>query len=102
MCGPIIVIIVNKKTITIEVLEFFGPKQEKGLISIGSSLRIFLVEEGEAGIYPRLGLTMKHGKGAAHAIVNEAGCYLKNIHKITLRKNIFTIKNLLNGFQWDY
>ena len=47
--------------------------KEKKLISIGSSLKICLVAEGEADIYPRLGLTMEWDTGAAHAIVNEAG-----------------------------
>jgi 3'(2'), 5'-bisphosphate nucleotidase len=47
--------------------------KEKELISIGSSLKICLVAEGEADIYPRLGPTMEWDTGAAHAIVNEAG-----------------------------
>jgi 3'(2'), 5'-bisphosphate nucleotidase len=47
--------------------------KEKELISIGSSLKICLVAEGEVDIYPRLGLTMEWDTGAAHAIVNEAG-----------------------------
>jgi 3'(2'), 5'-bisphosphate nucleotidase len=44
----------------------------KELISIGSSLKICLVAEGEADIYPRLGPTMEWDTGAAHAVVREA------------------------------
>jgi len=51
--------------------------KEKELVSIGSSLKICLVAEGEADIYPRLGPTMEWDTGAAHAIVNEAGKSLK-------------------------
>jgi 3'(2'), 5'-bisphosphate nucleotidase len=47
--------------------------KEKELISIGSSLKICLVAEGEADIYPRLGPTMEWDTGAAHAIAKEAG-----------------------------
>jgi 3'(2'), 5'-bisphosphate nucleotidase len=47
--------------------------KEKELISIGSSLKICLVAEGEADIYPRLGPTMEWDTGAAHAIINETG-----------------------------
>lgn len=47
--------------------------KEKELVSIGSSLKICLVAEDEADIYPRLGPTMEWDTGAAHAIVNEAG-----------------------------
>lgn len=41
--------------------------------SIGSSLKICLVAEGLADIYPRLGPTMEWDTGAAHAIALEAG-----------------------------
>ena len=51
--------------------------KEKELISIGSSLKICLVAEGEADIYPRLGPTMEWDAGAAHAIVSESGKYLQ-------------------------
>jgi 3'(2'), 5'-bisphosphate nucleotidase len=44
----------------------------KELISIGSSLKICLVAEGKADIYPRLGATMEWDTGAAHAIVKES------------------------------
>ena len=47
--------------------------KEKELISVGSSLKICLVAEGEADIYPRLWPTMEWDTGAAHAIINEAG-----------------------------
>lgn len=57
--------------------------KHKELVSIGSSLKICLVAEGEADIYPRLGPTMEWDTGAAHAIINESGKQLlgyKNDH----------------------
>ncbi len=42
-------------------------------ISMGSSLKLCLVAEGEAHFYPRLGPTMEWDTAAAHAVVNEAG-----------------------------
>ena len=50
--------------------------KEKELVSIGSSLKICLVAEGEANIYPRLSPTMEWDTGAAHAIVNKSGSAL--------------------------
>ena len=72
----------------------------KELISIGSSLKICLVAEGEADIYPRLGPTMEWDTGAAHAIVNTLNCdiidcktdsILKYNSKKTLRNNSFIV-----------
>lgn len=46
---------------------------EYELVPMGSSLKICLVAEGAADIYPRLGLTSLWDTAAAHAVVNEAG-----------------------------
>lgn len=43
------------------------------LISMGSSLKLCLVAEGKADLYPRLGPTCEWDTAAAHAIVNAAG-----------------------------
>lgn len=43
------------------------------LLSIGSSLKCCLIAEGEADIYPRLGLTSEWDTAAAQCIVEEAG-----------------------------
>ncbi len=58
----------------IDQLDSPHPKQ---LTSIGSSLKICLVAEGAADIYPRLAPTMEWDTAAAHAIVNEAGKQLQ-------------------------
>jgi 3'(2'), 5'-bisphosphate nucleotidase len=43
------------------------------LIPMGSSIKLCLVAEGKAHIYPRLGLTSEWDTAAAHAVVNSAG-----------------------------
>jgi 3'(2'), 5'-bisphosphate nucleotidase len=57
-------------------IDAIDTNKEKELISIGSSLKICLVAEGEADIYPRLGPTMEWDTGAAHAVVIESGSTL--------------------------
>lgn len=42
-------------------------------VSMGSSLKLCLVAEGAADIYPRLGLTMEWDTAAAQCVVEEAG-----------------------------
>jgi len=48
----------------------FGPVQ---IASMGSSLKLCLVAEGAADIYPRLGLTSEWDTAAAHCVLNVAG-----------------------------
>ncbi|MBT4732581.1 hypothetical protein HOB87_11525 [Candidatus Woesearchaeota archaeon] len=71
--------------------------QKKELISIGSSLKICLVTEGEADIHPRLGTTMEWDTGAAHAIVNESGGQL-NDQKNNNALKYNTSERLLNNY----
>ena len=70
--------------------------KEKELISIGSSLKICLVAEGEADIYPRLGPTMEWDTGAAHAIVNESGGFIEKYTYTQKSKYTYNKSNLLN------
>jgi 3'(2'), 5'-bisphosphate nucleotidase len=42
-------------------------------VSMGSSLKLCLVAEGKADVYPRLAPTMEWDTAAAHAVVSEAG-----------------------------
>lgn len=67
--------------------------------SIGSSLKICLVAEGEADIYPRLGPTMEWDTGAAHAIVLEAGMTLqKYTFENGYEPHLYNKENLLNSW----
>jgi len=72
--------------------------KEKELISIGSSLKICLVAEGEVDIYPRLSPTMEWDTGAAHAIVIESGKSLQKYKDGKYSKHKYNKKCLLNSF----
>lgn len=49
-------------------------------ISSGSSIKICLVAEGRADIYPRLAPTMEWDTAAGQAIAENAGCQVTNFH----------------------
>ena len=73
--------------------------KEKELISIGSSLKICLVAEGEADIYPRLGPTMEWDTGAAHSIVKESSASFKRYAKNGLYfQHLYNKPDLLNNW----
>ncbi len=60
---------------TREFIEKIKSKAEKvDIVSIGSALKICLVAEGKADIYPRLGPTMEWDTAAGHAVALESGC----------------------------
>jgi 3'(2'), 5'-bisphosphate nucleotidase len=52
---------------------FEADRGEYELLSMGSSLKMCMVAEGAADLYPRLWLTSEWDTAAAHCIVNEAG-----------------------------
>lgn len=56
-----------------EFKEFIKQYDEPEIISMGSSLKICLVAEGQADIYPRLGPTSEWDTAAAHAVLLGAG-----------------------------
>lgn len=74
-------------------------KKEKGDVdfaSLGSSLKICLVAEGKADIYPRFGPTMEWDTGAGHAIAKAAGkTVIDYSTKVEMRYNK---ENLLNNW----
>lgn len=63
-------------------------------VSKGSSLKLCMVAEGSADIYPRLAPTMEWDTGAAHALVLEAGKEV--IQFETDEKLLYNKENLLN------
>ena len=81
---------------TKDFIEAIDTDKEKVIVSIGSSLKICLVAEGDANIYPRLGPTMEWDTAAAHAIVNESdGLFNRYIDNSA---HLYNKKNLLNDW----
>jgi len=91
-------IVASKSHLTDETKEFIDNLtsniQHPTFISKGSSLKLCMVAEGEADIYPRLAPTMEWDTAAADAIVRESGkmTYIFD----TEDKVIYNKKNLLN------
>jgi 3'(2'), 5'-bisphosphate nucleotidase len=72
---------------------------EKGTvhcISRGSALKICMVAEGSADVYPRFGPTMEWDTAAGHAVAVEAGCRFSQVDGIT--PVTYNKENLLNPY----
>jgi 3'(2'), 5'-bisphosphate nucleotidase len=65
-------------------------------LPMGSSLKICLVAEGAADIYPRFGPTMEWDTAAAHAVAREAG--RKVVAHGTAQELPYNKQSLLNGW----
>jgi 3'(2'), 5'-bisphosphate nucleotidase len=64
------------------------------ILNMGSSLKICLVADGSAHIYPRLGPTMEWDSGAGHAVLRYAGGFLTDTS--TEQELIYNKENLRN------
>ncbi len=64
-------------------------------LSMGSSLKLCLVAEGAAHLYPRIGPTMEWDTGAAHCIVTAAGGRVTDLTGCDL---IYNKEDLLNPY----
>lgn len=69
---------------------------EVELISKGSSIKLCLVAEGSAHVYPRVAPTMEWDTAAAHAIAKFAGCSVNDFYNQTELK--YNKENLLNPY----
>jgi 3'(2'), 5'-bisphosphate nucleotidase len=91
-------IVASKSHLSSETQEYIDnlSKTTKSIecVSKGSSLKIVMVADGSADIYPRLALTMEWDTAAADAIVRESGKMCYQFHKnISMEYNK---ENLLN------
>lgn len=79
---------------------------EHETVNMGSSLKLCLVAEGKADIYPRLGPTSEWDTAAAQCVVEAAGGWVKDLH---MRPLVYNKPSLLNpwflvggagGYDW--
>ncbi len=70
--------------------------KEVEFLPMGSSLKICLVAEGAADLYPRFGPTMEWDTAAAHAVAREAG--RKVIAHGTTKELPYNKRSLVNGW----
>ena len=70
-------VVCSRSHMSAETMEFIESLkhdgQEPDFVSVGSSLKLCLVAEGKAHIYPRFGPTMEWDTAAGQAIVEKAG-----------------------------
>ncbi|MBN1118559.1 MAG: 3'(2'),5'-bisphosphate nucleotidase CysQ [Bacteroidales bacterium] len=74
-------------------------EKQKGPLTIqsyGSSLKLCMVADGEAHVYPRLGPTMEWDTAASHAIVEAAGFSI--VQYPSFKPVVYNKENLLNPF----
>ncbi len=76
------------------LIKFLDNLGEHDLVSMGSSLKLCLVAEGKADLYPRLGPTSEWDTAAAQAVVEAAGGQVTTLDMQPLRYN--TKDSLLN------
>ena len=78
-----VVVVASRSHQTEETTSFIENLRKQGqpvtLISSGSSLKICLVADGSADIYPRFAPTMEWDTAAGHAIARAAGCEIYHI-----------------------
>jgi 3'(2'), 5'-bisphosphate nucleotidase len=65
-------------------LERIGPHE---LLTVGSALKLCMIAEGAADVYPRLGPTCEWDTAAAHAIVTAAGGVVSRLDGAALGYN---------------
>lgn len=66
-------VVASRSHLNDETRTFIDNLHDPVIISKGSSLKLLLVAEGEADVYPRYAPTMEWDTAAAHAILKEAG-----------------------------
>ena len=95
-----VTVVASRSHLTQEVRDFVDNLRAAGkeveFLSSGSSLKICLVAQGKADVYPRLGPTMEWDTGAAHAVALEAG--RKVVAEETGAPLLYNKENLLNPY----
>ncbi len=86
----------SRSHITEELKAYLDKLPPHELISIGSSLKLCLVAEGLADLYPRIGLTSEWDTGAAQCVVEQAGGKVIDLKGNRLLYN--TKESLLNPY----
>ncbi|MCK4922682.1 MAG: 3'(2'),5'-bisphosphate nucleotidase CysQ [Bacteroidales bacterium] len=96
--SQVLKVVASRSHLSDETLEYVNTlktnDKEIEFVSKGSSLKLCLVAEGSADIYPRLGPTMEWDVAAGHAIIKYSGKKLIDFHSKQELK--YNKENLLN------
>ena len=90
------VVVASRSHRTAQTQAFIHQLGDVELVSMGSSLKLCLIAEGVAHIYPRFGLTSEWDTAAAQCIVENAGGMVVTTEGKPLRYN--TKESLLNPY----
>lgn len=89
-----ITIVASKSHLNEETKAFIDQFRNTDLFSMGSSLKLMLLAEGNADIYPRLAPTMEWDTAAGHAILRSLN---RNVYQTDLQDELlYNKENLLN------
>lgn len=80
-------VVASKSHRSPELEEFIGKIGDNECVAMGSSLKLCLVADGSANLYPRFGPTMEWDTGAAHAVVEASGGEVTDFEGNRLRYN---------------
>ena len=69
------------------IRELKGKDEKIDLVPAGSSLKLCLIVEGKADVYPRMGPTMEWDIAAGHVIITESGGSLMKLDETPLNYN---------------
>lgn len=93
-------IVASRSHLSPETQEFIDQCKEKHgeieTVSKGSSIKLCLVAEGKANVYPRIAPTMEWDTAAAHAVAKYAGCEVFDYN--THEELKYNKENLLNPY----
>ncbi len=87
-------VVASRSHLNEETQSYIDTLVEPELVSMGSSLKILLVGEGAADVYPRYAPTMEWDTAAAHAVIKGAGANV--YHKGGQVEVRYNKENLLN------
>ena len=92
------VIVGSRSHMSVETKDFFKQKKKEhrdvAILEVGSSLKLCMVAEGKADVYPRYSPTMEWDTAAGHAIVKYSGFSVKKYNSSD--DIVYNKKNLIN------
>lgn len=89
-------VVASRSHMSEETQAFVDQLDAPEIVSKGSSLKLLMIANGEADVYPRFGPTMEWDTAAAHIVVQEAGG--KVTHTDSSEPLIYNKENLLNPY----
>lgn len=105
-CGEEFVVVASRSHLSAETQEYIDSLRpvhpDLTMVSAGSSLKLCLVAEGKADVYPRFAPTMEWDTAAGHAICRAAGCEVYHVdaanymHTDGLHPLVYNKPDLLN------